>query len=274
MKTSLIENTNLYLLTIIAYIAFGIIGIVWFAINWWAVLFFWLFFAFGNGTVGHRYFAHNSFTTSKAVHWALGLWVTLCAYSPVHYWVVQHKHHHRHTDTQEDLHSPKNGLLNAFVLWPLNKSRIEAVLKDRSSVVSLVRALRDPSIVFYSQWFVVINAVALAVLAVIDWNLIFAGLGVAYIIEQVRLGVVNTVTHISGLPGNYTTHEHNGSDQSQNNWVLGLITLGFAWHNNHHANPKKLILTERWWEIDLEGYLGWLLGRTGETHDKNTTIRH
>lgn len=259
MKKTLIENTNLYLLTIIVYMTLGVIGLVWTDINWWAVIGFWLFFAIGNGTVGHRYFAHESFCVSRPVHWLLALWVTLCAYSPVYVWVVQHKHHHRHTDTQDDLHAPHNGLLNAFILWPLNRSRIDAILKERSSVVSLARALKDPAVLFYSRWFLVINLVALIALALFDYTLIFSGLGIAYIVEQFRLGLINTVTHIPGLPGNYTNHAHKGLDQSQNNWLLGLVTLGFAWHNNHHADPKKLILTEHWWEIDFEGYIGWLL---------------
>ena len=149
----MLTNTRIYLLTIIVYLLFGIIGLTMFAVNWWAVLAFWLFYAIGNGTIGHRYFSHNSFEVNKATHWLLGLWVTLCAYSPVHYWIVQHKHHHRHTDTPEDLHAPSNGLLNAFILWPLNAKRIEGVFKERSSIVSLARALRDPSVVFYGRWF-------------------------------------------------------------------------------------------------------------------------
>jgi fatty-acid desaturase len=39
------------------------------------------------------------------------------------------------------------------------------------------------------------------------------------------------------------------------------LLLGFGWHNNHHADPKKLILTENWWEIDLEGYMGKILSK-------------
>lgn len=262
MKNTILENTHLYLAIIVFYIALGIVGLLFVDINWLTVLGFWLFFAIGNGTIGHRYFSHNSFEVNKTTHWLLGLWVTLCAYSPVHYWIVQHKHHHRHTDTPEDLHAPSNGLLNAFILWPLNAGRITQVFKERSSIVSLARAIRDPSVVFYGKWFVPINAVALIVVGLIDWRLIFSGIGIAYIIEQARLGIINTVTHIPGLPGNY--RNHNTNDLSQNNWILGFITLGFGWHNNHHKDAKKLILTERWWEIDIEGYVGWLLSLTSK----------
>jgi len=110
---------------------------------------------------------------------------------------------------------------------------------------------------------------ALLILAIIDYHLIFTVFGVAYIIEQIRLGLVNTVTHIPDLLGNYINHANVGSDLSQNNWILGLITLGFAWHNNHHANPKQLILTERWWEIDIEGYVGWLFSLTARDSKYN-----
>lgn len=263
----MINNTRIYLSVILTYITLGILGLLFFKINWLVVLIFCIFFAVGNGTIGHRYFSHNSFEVGKITHWLMGLWVTLCAYSPVHYWIVQHKHHHRHTDDPEDVHAPRNGILNAFILWPLNVHRIERVFKERSSIVNLARALRDTSVVFYGRWFVAINILALLIVSIVDWEILFSGVGIAYLIEQTRLGIINTVTHTPGLPGNYRNHDT--GDLSQNNWILGLLTLGFGWHNNHHADPRKLILTEHWWEIDIEGYIGWLLSRTasGKNND-------
>jgi fatty-acid desaturase len=37
--------------------------------------------------------------------------------------------------------------------------------------------------------------------------------------------------------------------------------MGFGWHNNHHHNPAKNIVQDRWWEIDIEGYIGYLLSK-------------
>lgn len=260
----MIENTKLYIATILFYLLAGIIGITAFDLNWWYIFFAWLFYAIGNGTIGHRYFSHKSFEVPIPIHWMLGLWCTLCAYSPLHYWQVQHLHHHRNADNEKDLHSPQNGLLKAFLFWPLSTKRIEDVFRERSSLVIMARAFQDRSVKFFSENFFIINIVFLIVVALFDYTVIFSVLGVAYILEQIRLGVVNTVTHIPKLPGNYSNHPHIGQDLSQNNWIIGFITLGFGWHNNHHADPKKLILTERWWEIDIEGYVGWLLGLTNK----------
>jgi stearoyl-CoA desaturase (delta-9 desaturase) len=265
----MIENTKLYILLIIFYIISGLVGLLFFEINWYHVFVVWLFYAIGNGTIGHRYFAHKSFKVSLTMHWLMGLWCTLCAYSPLHYWQVQHLHHHRNADNKRDLHSPKNGLLRAFIFWPLNSKRIEEVFRERNSLVILARAFQDETVKFFSKYFFLVNVLALLILAIIDYHLIFTVFGVAYIIEQIRLGLVNTVTHIPDLLGNYINHANVGSDLSQNNWILGLITLGFAWHNNHHANPKQLILTERWWEIDIEGYVGWLFSLTARDSKYN-----
>lgn len=260
----MINNTKLYIVLIVFYSLAGLIGLAVFDINWQHVFAAWLFYAIGNGTIGHRYFAHKSFEVATPMHWLLGLWCTLCAYSPLHYWQVQHLHHHRNADNEKDLHSPRNGLLKAFIFWPLSSQRIEDVFRERSSLVILARSFKDPSVKFFSEYFFVVNLVALLAVASVDYTMIFSVLGIAYLLEQVRLGLVNTVTHIPGLPGNYINHEQAGTDQSQNNWLLGFVTLGFAWHNNHHANPKQLVLTEHWWEIDIEGYVGWLLSLTNK----------
>jgi len=256
-------TSSKYLLYFIpAYTITGLISWCFMPLYFTATLIFFLMFAFGNGTVGHRYFSHNSFSVAPSLHWVMALWVTLCAYSPVTYWVVQHRHHHRFVDTDKDVHSPKNGLLKSFFFWVIDRKRIQSVFDDRSSKVNYVRAMQDPVIKFFNDYYLGINLAWLATLALIDINLIWA-ISAAYVLEQLRLGIINTVHHIPGMPFNYRNHP-DVRDNSQNNYVFGILSLGFGWHNNHHKNAGKLILTEHWWEIDLEGYLGWLLSLTGK----------
>lgn len=234
----------------------GLAGLIY--ADWRWVLLFWLFAAIGNGTVGHRYFAHGSFEVSKIGHWILSLWCSLAAYSPPIYWQVQHRHHHRHTDTSSDIHSPINGMFMALLGWAFSPSRIDSVYQDRACVFSQARALKDPAVGFASRHFIAINVIFLLLLAMIDWILALAATA-ATVIEQLRLGLINTLCHIPGLPGNYRNHQTD--DLSQNNLLLGWISLGFGWHNNHHNDAKKLVLTEKWWEIDIEGQIGRLLGK-------------
>ncbi len=55
---------------------------------------------------------------------------------------------------------------------------------------------------------------------------------------------VNSVTHLWGYR-NYETDE-----DSRNNLVVGLISNGEGWHNNHHADPRSARHGHRWWEMD------------------------
>ena len=77
----------------------------------------------------------------------------------------------------------------------------------------------------------------------------------AYCVDFFRLGAVNYWCHQSG----YRNFESN--DFTTNNLLLGWLGMGFGWHNNHHAHPGRLILHYRWWEIDIEGYIGWLISK-------------
>jgi stearoyl-CoA desaturase (delta-9 desaturase) len=56
---------------------------------------------------------------------------------------------------------------------------------------------------------------------------------------------VNSVTHVWGYR-NYETDE-----DSRNNLVVGLISNGEGWHNNHHADPRAAAHGHRWWELDV-----------------------
>lgn len=56
---------------------------------------------------------------------------------------------------------------------------------------------------------------------------------------------VNSVTHIWGYR-NYET-----PDDSRNNAIIGLLTGGEGWHNNHHADPTSARHGHHWWEFDF-----------------------
>ena len=68
----------------------------------------------------HRYFAHNSFKTSKFWHIVLSLTTPLaCAGSPYGY-SMAHRAHHIFSDTEKDPHYKQLGIFNiSFFKWNL-----------------------------------------------------------------------------------------------------------------------------------------------------------
>jgi stearoyl-CoA desaturase (Delta-9 desaturase) len=60
---------------------------------------------------------------------------------------------------------------------------------------------------------------------------------------------INSLAHVRGRK-RYVT-----GDDSRNNWLLALFTMGEGWHNNHHAYQSSAQQGFRWWEIDTTYYI-------------------
>jgi fatty-acid desaturase len=56
---------------------------------------------------------------------------------------------------------------------------------------------------------------------------------------------INSATHLWG----YRRYET--ADNSRNNVLIGILTNGEGWHNNHHANPRSARHGHSWREPDL-----------------------
>jgi stearoyl-CoA desaturase (delta-9 desaturase) len=72
------------------------------------------------------------------------------------------------------------------------------------------------------------------------------------------------VAHVLGAK-RYVT-----GDDSRNNWLLALFTMGEGWHNNHHAYQSSVRQGFRWWEIDTTFYLLKMLSWAGLVWDLKT----
>lgn len=235
----------------------GLIGLFFVYEYWLPLLILWFITGvIGNGVAGHRYFAHGQFKTYTPVKWVLGLLTSLGGIGPASYWTIQHKAHHLFAETELDPHSPKhNSAWYVFYAWTFPQgNNQEQYLKHRWAKVLAVKQMRSNFVSFFHKYHYRIIYTFCAILAFIDihWLLMYC---LAYCLDFLRLGLVNYFCH------GYGYKNHPGNDSSTNNLLLGWLGMGFGWHNNHHKNPGKLILTERWWEIDVEGYIGWLLSK-------------
>jgi len=60
---------------------------------------------------------------------------------------------------------------------------------------------------------------------------------------------INSLAHMKGK-ARYVT-----GDDSRNNWLLAVVTMGEGWHNNHHAYQASARQGFKWWEYDPTFYL-------------------
>lgn len=242
-------------LLFIAAVVGATLGIV--HIHWLLVFVGWFLMGpIGVGVGFHRLFSHRQFETSRPVELTLATLGTLAAYAPILFWVSQHQYHHQHSDEPEDPSSPMQTSFVESFLWYRLRAGVEKKI-DLKSYCSK-RALMDPAIRSLSRHFVKIVWGVILILLLISPDLLVSLYLIPVMIEHTRINLISSAAHVR-LYGSY--RNHNTPDTSYNNWILGYLTMGFAWHNNHHNDERQLVLSEQWWELDVEGQIARLLSR-------------
>ncbi|MBL8920581.1 MAG: acyl-CoA desaturase [Myxococcaceae bacterium] len=200
----------------------------------------------------HRYFAHRAFKTNRVFQFILAFLAQTSAQKGALWWAANHRHHHRYSDQEEDIHSPaRKGFFWSHIGWILVKKY------EPTNYSAIKDFAKYPELVWLNEHFMVPPMVALAVTYAIG------GLPWAFwagVVSTVALWhgtfTINSLTHIFGSRRYVTT------DTSRNNFFFALLTMGEGWHNNHHFHQNTANQGWFWWEIDATFYilkaLAWL----------------
>ena len=236
---------------------------IWTGVTWQAVAIgvalYWLrMFAIGAGY--HRYFSHRSYSTSRVFQFVLAFLAQTTAQKSILWWAAKHRHHHLFSDTEHDVHSPRHtGFLYSHVGW------IFAKRHDETNLVKVADFARYPELMFLHR-FELLPAVVLAGIAFLIGG--WSGLVVGFVWSTVAVYhgtfCINSLAHVRGSK-RYVT-----GDDSRNNWLLALFTMGEGWHNNHHAYQSSARQGFRWWEIDATYYILKGLSYLGVVWDLKT----
>jgi stearoyl-CoA desaturase (delta-9 desaturase) len=201
----------------------------------------------------HRYFSHKTFKTHPWVETLFAFIGASSAQRGALWWAAHHRKHHRHSDTEQDLHSPRHGFWQSHMTWFLNQ---EAFATDYAVIQDFAKR---PALRWLNRFDIVAPFTLAAALYVIGSILesIAPQLGTSgpqllvwgFVLSTVILFHVtvsiNSVAHVWGK------RRYDTADDSRNNALLALLTFGEGWHNNHHHYPNSVRQGFFWWEIDM-----------------------
>ena len=214
----------------------------------------------------HRYFSHRSYRTSRPFQLVMALLGLSAVQRGPLWWAAHHRHHHKHADRKPDEHSPRlRGLLWSHTGWFLS----------RRNVYTQTRYIRDLDRFRELRFLDRFDWIVPVLLAV---GLYLLGAGLAHWAPSLRTSgpqlrvwgfFISTVVlyhgtyTINSLSHRFGSRRYETRDDSRNNFLLALLTLGEGWHNNHHHYPAATRQGFRWWEVDPTYYLLRLLAATG-----------
>jgi stearoyl-CoA desaturase (Delta-9 desaturase) len=231
------------------------IAAIWTGITWFDVAIgiglYWLrIFAIGAGY--HRYFSHRAYSTGRVFQFILAVLAQSTAQKSVLWWAAKHRHHHLHSDTARDVHSPRRkGFFYSHVGW------IFARRHGKTDLVKVADFARYPELMWLHR-LELVPAIGLGVLCFLigGWSTLVVGFFWSTVVVYHATFCINSLAHVHGRK-RYVT-----GDDSRNNWLLAFFTMGEGWHNNHHAYQSSVRQGFRWWEYDPTFYilkvLSWL----------------
>ena len=213
-----------------------------------------MFFVTG---VYHRYFAHRAYKTSRWFQFVMALLGGMSVQKGALWWAGHHRHHHKFSDQPEDLHSPRQqGTAWAHVGW--------IVARDNNATrLDLIRDFaKYPELVWLNKHHYVPVLLYIAILSLADGvHGFFWGFVVSTVLLWHGTFTINSLSHVFG------TRRYATDDDSRNNWLLALLTMGEGWHNNHHHYQSTANQGFFWWELDLSYYILCALAKVGLVWD-------
>jgi stearoyl-CoA desaturase (delta-9 desaturase) len=202
-------------------------------------------------TIGyHRLLTHRSFDAPTPVRVVLAILGSMSLQGAVIHWVADHRKHHTFTDEPGDPHSPHTheghgvrgvlaGWWHAHTGWLFARG-----ISERASARRFAPDLRkDPAIRFVDRWFLGWVALGLAIPFAAGWAIggtLAAGLTGVLWGGLVRIFVLHHATwSVNSICHMYGDRPFVTGDESRNNWVVALVSMGEGWHHNHHAFPTS-----------------------------------
>ena len=166
-------------------------GVTYEALGLCFVLYWLRIFAIGAGY--HRYFSHRAYRTSRAFQFALAVLSQSTAQKSVLWWASKHRHHHLHSDTETDVHSPRHkGFVYSHLGWIFSRKN------DAADLVKIADFARYPELMWLHKHELVPPAV-LAVLSILiaGWSGLVVGFFWSTVLVYHATFCINSLAHVA-----------------------------------------------------------------------------
>lgn len=254
MLKKIISANNLNVLQSFTLIAF-FIGILSFSFVEFNIILFsmtiilyYLIFGFGVSNTLHRSITHRSIEFHPWIETFGKFMAMMGGTGSVISWVMTHRAHHKHSDTELDPHPPHK--ISKTLMGQYPKVAVRGLRRYADSAFNR----------FTHRYYFMILFLYACCWAALGIEFFFYGFLYPALLTIMASNFVNKYSH-SNFIFNYRRFET--KDSSQNSPIVALLTWGEGWHNTHHRYPGRARFAMTPWEIDLSFYSVILLEKLG-----------
>jgi stearoyl-CoA desaturase (delta-9 desaturase) len=206
--------------------------------------------------VYHRYFSHKAYRLNRFWQFTFAFLACSCAQKGPLWWAAHHRDHHKFSDTERDIHSPRDGFMWSHVGWILCDKYGDTKMDNIKDFAKYPELRWLNSHDFIAPW-----ALGVACFLIGGWSGLVLGFFTSTVLLWHSTFTINSLAHVFGRRRYETT------DTSRNSLLLALLTMGEGWHNNHHRYQSSARQGFRWWQVDVTYYGLWMLSKVGIVKD-------
>ena len=222
--------------------------------------------AFGITAGVHRLWSHKAYKASWQFRVILMLLFTITGQRHIWAWVLDHRVHHRYSETDADPHDARRGFLFAHVGW-LVLTPHPAVERARKEV-DMSDLQNDGVVMWQKKWYEPLFAIFTIAIPVLVpwycwnetlWNSFWVNFNTRFSATLNVAFLINSLAHTHGF------RPYDKDISPVESPILGLLAVGEGWHNFHHVFPwdyrtgelgnGRINLTTQF--IDAFARLGW-----------------
>lgn len=186
----------------------------------------------------HRLWSHKAYKAKWPLRLFLVFLFTITGQKDVYTWALDHRVHHKYSETDADPHDVRRGFFFAHVGWLFMTPHPEVVAKRKAVDMSDLEA--DPIIMWQKRWYIplfVLLTIALPVgipcyfWSESLWISFWVNFNFRFCINLNIAFCVNSVAHTWGQK----PYDKNISPVE--NIAVSIASLGEGYHNYHHVFP-------------------------------------
>lgn len=229
----------------------------------------WLGFTSLSITGGyHRLFSHPTYKAS----WPLKLFYLCFGAASIQNsalkWSIDHRIHHKETDTDADPYNIQRGFWWAHIMWIFYKDEEEPdynLAKDLTA--DRLVMLQDKYYLALVAIFTVVVPFSLGLLWGDPWGAMLIAGFLRLVLQWHATFSVNSFTHLFG------SRPFSIDNSARDSFWTAIITLGEGYHNFHHKFQIDYRNGIRWYHFDPTKWFVFSLSKVGITSDLKRTTR-
>jgi len=223
-------------------------------------------------TVGcHRYWTHRTFKANLPLQILLMIFQTISLQLPIRKWCLDHRIHHKFTDTNRDPHNSKRGFWFSHMWWLVLPKHPD--LKRELETFEVPDLDNDPVVRFQSKWFWPLTLTFHIILPILIMQYFWPEITILqclgadmrrYVVSLHITYCVNSVAHMWG-------HKpYDGNISAVESPIVSFLAIGEGWHNFHHTFPWDYKTSEFGWKLNVSTIFIDFMARIGWAYDLKT----